>query len=828
MQDFEKLGVFYLGRKFDQQSGETSPELVLYDSKDLTTHAVCVGMTGSGKTGLCLALLEEAAIDGVPAIVIDPKGDLGNLLLTFPDLRGSDFQPWVNADDAHKAGVSADEFAAGQAELWKNGLGQWGQDGERIRRLRQAADFSIYTPGSLSGLPLSVLSSFAAPPPAVRDDAETLGDRIAGTVASLLGLVGVDADPIKSREHILLSAILEKVWKEGRDIGLGDLVQLVQTPPIERLGVMELETVFPSKQRFELAMLLNNLLASPGFETWLQGDPLDVGSLLHTASGKPRMSIISIAHLSDAERMFVVSLLLNQIVSWTRSQPGTTSLRAIIYMDEIFGYFPPVANPPSKQPLLTLLKQARAYGVGVVLATQNPVDLDYKGLSNAGTWFIGRLQTERDKARVLEGLEGAAASAAAKFDRAAMEQTLAGLGQRVFLLNNVHEDGPVVFQTRWVMSYLRGPLTRDQIKALTAAERAARDDTPVEPELDLSQLAPVKATASPASNASSSPSSPSSSSRPVLPPDVPERFLPVRRPPPEGAVLSYQPLLFGAATIHFSDTRLGVEHAEPGCWLAELPESGDANWPEAEAVDLDLDSLENEPHNNQDAAFASPASSASKAKSYTTWRRELVDHLYRSGKLELFHCNPLKQYSHPGETERDFRIRLQQAAREARDAEADKLRAAYGKKYATLKERIRKAEQAVEREQAQSSSAWMSTAVSAGSTLLGALLGRKTLSATNLGKAATTARGVGRSRKQAGDVARAKENVESLQQQLRDMEAKFEQQLDALQDKIDPTTIELSTKTLKPKKSNIVAQLVALAWAPTWSAESGDAVAAWK
>lgn len=466
MEDFEKLGVFYLGRPYDLAKKKPKPGWLLYDSKDLVTHAVCVGMTGSGKTGLCLGLLEEAAIDGIPAIVIDPKGDLANLMLTFPQLRGEDFAPWINEDDARKKGLSPGDFAAQQAELWKKGLGEWGQSGERIQKLKDAADFVVYTPGSNAGIPVSILKSFAAPSHEILDDVELLRERVGTTTTSLLGLIGVEADPIKSREHILLSTILDQAWRKGQDLDLASLIQQIQTPPVSKVGVLDLDSFYPSKDRFALAMQLNNLLAAPGFSAWLEGEALDVGQMLHSPAGKPRIAIFPIAHLSDAERMFFVTLLLSQTLGWIRGQSGTTSLRAILYLDEIFGYFPPVANPPSKAPLLTLLKQARAYGLGVVLATQNPVDLDYKGLANIGTWFIGRLQTERDKARVLEGLEGAAASSGKKFDKQQMEQLLAGLGSRVFLLNNVHEDAPEVFQTRWTLSYLRGPLTRTQIKTL--------------------------------------------------------------------------------------------------------------------------------------------------------------------------------------------------------------------------------------------------------------------------------------------------------------------------------------------------------------------------
>ena len=471
MEDYEKLGSFYLGKKHDLALGKTEDALTLYDSKDLTTHAVCVGMTGSGKTGLCLSLIEEAGIDGVPVIAIDPKGDLGNLLLTFPDLKPEDFRPWVDPSVATRKGITPDELAEQTADLWRKGLGDWGQDGERIRRYNEKVDKAIYTPGSSAGIPLTVLKSFNAPSQAVIDDSDAFRDRVQSTTSGVLALLGIDADPVRSREHIFLSNVLDRAWREGRNLDLAGLIQEIQNPPFTKVGVVDLETFYSAKDRLELGMQLNNLLASPSFASWLEGEPLDIKKLLYTEEGRPRLSILSIAHLSETERMFFVTILLNEILSWMRSQPGTGSLRALLYMDEIYGYFPPTANPPSKKPMLTLLKQARAYGLGVVLATQNPVDLDYKGLSNTGTWFLGRLQTERDKARVLEGLEGASAQAGSSFNKAEMEVTLAGLGSRVFLMNNVHDNQPQVFHTRWAMSYLRGPLTRDQIRTLMAEKK---------------------------------------------------------------------------------------------------------------------------------------------------------------------------------------------------------------------------------------------------------------------------------------------------------------------------------------------------------------------
>ncbi len=816
--DFEKLGVFYLGRPYDMTTKQSKPGWLLYDSKDLVTHAVCVGMTGSGKTGLCIGLLEEAAIDGIPAIIIDPKGDLANLMLTFPQLRGDDFAPWVNEDDARKKGLSPADYATQQAEMWKKGLGDWGQSGERIQKLRDAADVVVYTPGSNAGIPVSILKSFAAPSQDILDDPEMLRERIGTTVTSLLGLIGVEADPIKSREHILLSTILDHTWRAGQDLDLATLIQQIQTPPVAKIGVLDLDSFYPSKERFTLAMQLNNLLASPGFSAWLEGEALDPGQMLHSPGGKPRLAIFSIAHLNDAERMFFVTLLLSQTLGWVRAQSGTTSLRAILYMDEIFGYFPPVANPPSKQPLLTLLKQARAFGLGVVLATQNPVDLDYKGLANTGTWFIGRLQTERDKARVLEGLEGASASSGKKFDKQGMEQLLAGLGNRVFLMNNVHEDAPEVFQTRWTLSYLRGPLTRTQIKLLmepvkrqsSMANRQSSGD--VKGETSSSRLTNDKLRMT--------------ASRPMLPPDVPQHFIPVRGNQPSGSTLMYQPMLLGASQVRVSDSKAGVDVTQDVTVLAPISDGAVAvDWDRAVEAGLALADLESTPTDG--AQFGSVPGVASKAKSYDDWNKDFSGWLFRNQKVELFKSPSTKEVSKPDEPERDFRVRLQQAGREARDKQSDSLRQKYAPKIAAIQDRIRRAEQMVERQQAESRSSQMQAAISVGASILGAFLGRKTISASNIGRATTAIRGAGRAIKESKDVGQAEENVSALQQQLADLESQFKTEADALAAATDPLNEKLETVSLKPTKANIVVKLVALAWTPHWRDSGGAMVPAW-
>jgi uncharacterized protein DUF87 len=786
MESFEKLGVFYLGKT------KSDNNLLLYDSKDLVTHAVCVGMTGSGKTGLCINLLEEAAIDNIPAIIIDPKGDLCNLLLTFPNLAPEDFAPWV------EEGVDA----AQQAKLWKDGLANWGEDGDRIKRLKDAADFRIYTPGSNAGLPVSILKSFVAPPESIRQDNEALAERINTTVTSLLALIGIDADPVRSREHILLSNILNHEWTAGSDLDIAGLIQKVQSPPITKVGVMELDSYFPAEDRFELAMSLNHLLASPSFASWMEGEALDIAKFLHTETGKPRLSIFSIAHLSDAERMFFVSLLLNQVLGWMRTQSGTSSLRAILYMDEIFGYFPPVANPPSKLPLLTLLKQARAFGLGVVLATQNPVDLDYKGLANTGTWFIGRLQTERDKARVLEGLEGIAAGTGQKFDKQGMEQLLAGLDKRIFLLNNVHDDAPEVFETRWALSYLRGPLTRAQIKLLMDPLKAPAASTSATATVSAPAPVPVA-------------SAPPKSDRAILPPEVSQYYIPVRSSGVENATLTYHPMLLGTAEIRYSDSKT-VEMNQQLSMLAPFADGPvSLDWSQAVVIDLPVEDLESEPEAG--ARFAEVPSEATKARSYASWRKDLASWIYRNQRLELLESPTLEVVSNPGESERDFRVRLQQIAREQRDEAVEKLRRKYAPKVEVLEDRKRRAEQAVERETEQAKGQKVQTAISFGATLLSSFLGRKRASMSTIGRATTAVRGVGRSMKESQDIDRAQDNVEAISQKLADLEADFQAETKALESSIDPQTEQLEKVSLKPTKANIAVKVVTLAWAPYWN-----------
>jgi hypothetical protein len=803
MQDIEKLGLFYLGRESDS-AGKQLGAPVLYDSRDLVTHGVCVGMTGSGKTGLCLSLIEEAAIDGVPVIAIDPKGDLGNLLLTFPTLAADDFRPWIDEDEARRAGVTPDAYAAAEADLWRKGLADWGEDGARIERLRASADFAIYTPGSRSGLPLSILSSFAAPPAAIRGDSEALTERASTTATSVLTMAGADVEP-RGREQTLLSMLFAGAWQEGKDLDLATLIQRTQNPPFQRVGVIDLDSFYPAKDRFALAMQLNTLLASPGFEQWLEGEPLDPGSLLYGTGGKPRVSVVSIAHLGDAERMFVVSLLLNQVVGWMRAQTGTTSLRAIVYMDEIAGYFPPVANPPSKAPLLTLMKQARAFGIGVLLGTQNTVDLDYKGLANAGTWFLGRLQTERDKARVLDGLEGAAAGS---FDRASADQTLSALGKRVFLLHDIHEKAPRTFQTRWSMSYLRGPLSRDQIHTLMQPRmQTSAQPTGAKPrEREAGTVPQASPTAPPrAARASGE----VSSTPPMLPPDVQQSYLPASG----RAAPNYTPVALGVGRITFADTKLQINETRDVVVATAIGVGAVAvDWSSAEVLDVPPSSLQ--PTAAEGATFAPVPKAAAIPKNYTAWQKSFAAWLAQTQRLELLRQAASALISKAGESEKDFRIRVLDAQREARDAAVEDVRKRFATKRASLEDKLRRAQQGVAREQEQASQQKLQTAVSIGATVIGALLGRKTFSAGNIGRATTAARGVGRSTKEIEDVRMAQENVVAVRKALEELDAQVSDETKAIAARFDTDAATIDKVAVAPKRGQITVQFVALGWKP--------------
>jgi len=807
-EDYEQLGKFYLGKNYDAKTQEVGDDLVLYDSKDLVTHGVVLGMTGSGKTGLCIALLEEAAMDNIPAIIIDPKGDIGNLLLAFPDLAPKDFRPWINEDDAVKKGITPDEHAAKTAAMWEKGLADWGQPASRIREFRDKVDLTIYTPGSNAGLPVSILSSLDVPEFEVIDDAEAFGDRVESTVTSLLSLVGNSSDPMLDPEHILLSNVFASTWRSGSGVTLEALIRHIQVPPFDKIGVMDLDTVCPEKSRLALAMKMNNLLASPGFATWREGEALNIKRMLHTPEGKPRISIFSIAHLSDAERMFFVSLLLNQMLGWMRTQTGTTSLRALLYMDEIYGYLPPSAMPPSKKPMITMLKQGRAFGLGVLLATQNPVDLDYKALSNIGTWWLGRLQTERDKARVLDGLEGAAASQNGSFDRQEMEQLLASLGNRVFLMNNVHDDAPVLFHVRWVMSYLAGPLGKRQVKELMDPKRAAS--------------AAIAAAATPAAVTSSSGPTPTTTElRPRLPRGADDAFLPIASGS-ETESIHYLPMVYRVGEVRYSDPKKGIDGAVTTTQLNRLLGGGAVDWQKTEVLPEGHSNTQLEREPRAGASFGEVPQSMLETKFWSELGKGLEDELYARQSLTLWQSPSSGLLSQIGESEGDFRARLVHAAREARDTKVAELQAAFAKKFSAAEAQVMKARDALAEQQAQASSAKMDTAVRIGGTILGAVLGRSIRTGSR-----SSMTGASKAWKESRDVSRAESAVSEREDSLASLEQECEKAVGDLKNALDPMNEKLTPVVLTPLKKNCSATSVGVLWMPYRGGASGPQVPAW-
>ena len=813
--EFEKLGVFYLGRRFDVASGERLDPLVMYDSRDLTTHGVCIGMTGSGKTGLCIGLLEEAALDGVPALILDPKGDITNLLLTFPDLSPEDFLPWVNPDDAHRSGLDLDAYAASQADLWRKGLADWDQDGSRIRALRQAADFTIFTPGSSAGVPVSVLGSLAGPRPSGKADEEYWRERIAGLASALLGLIGLEVDPARSREHVLLANLVEYYWRQGYPLDLATLIGAIAKPPIRQLGAFDIDTFYPEAERLDLAMRLNTLIASPSFREWLEGVPLHIPDLLAARGGKPRHAVFYIAHLSEAERMFFVTLLLNELVGWMRAQPGTTSLRALLYMDEVFGFLPPVAEPPSKRPFLTLLKQARAYGVGLLLATQNPVDLDYKALSNAGTWFIGRLQTDRDRLRVLDGLEGASSDAGKPIPRSEIDAIITSLKKRVFLLHNVHESGPKVFQTRWAMSYLRGPLTRAQVRELMAGAKS---------EIEVGAVSLSSARQADASVAARPDAGESLSARPPAgAPTLRQVFLPPLRHPalPAGesspaapAELCYRAAALGVARVGFVDRRRGVDETESVALLAIPSADEDIDWSGASPLGVDPAALESSPAG--EARFGSLPKGLNDPKDVTRASRELADLLYRTRRLIVLHSPSLGRYSAPGTSRAEFALELRQAAREARDAEVDKVAGGFETRLRRLEDRLDAAQRKLHKKEETAAARRRETIVSVGESLLGAFMGRRTM------RGASTS--LGKYRQQASarlSVEEEAARVERLENEIEELRAALNEETVEIARRWEAALEEFEEVELRPRRADVDVEEVGIAWVPRWRHAEG-------
>lgn len=808
----------------------------MYDARDLTTHAVCLGMTGSGKTGLCIDLLEEAALDGVPAIIIDPKGDITNLLLTFPDLLPGDFEPWVNIDDARRKNLSVKEYAEQVSQTWRNGLAEWDQTPDRIRALKEGTEFSIYTPGSDAGISISILSALTPPDLDWETDAELIREQMQGIVNALLGLMGIDADPLQSREYILLSSIIEHYWRKREELDLPLLITSIQTPPVAKLGVFDVEIFFPKKDRFKFAIAMNSIIASPDFKAWLTGEPLDIASLLYSPEGKPRHSIIYLAHLTDSQKMFFVTLLLERTVSWMRTQSGTTSLRALLYFDEVFGFLPPVAEPPSKRPLLRLLKQARAFGLGVVLTTQNPVDIDYKGLSNAGTWFIGRLQTERDKKRLLDGLESISSESGSGFDRSEINNIISSLGSRVFLLHNVHEDQSIVFRTRWAMSYLRGPLTRDQIRILCRKKTPAAQPQPVPAGNVTVSDKPVD-TSPLMGNLSST--------QPLLPPGLKKVFLPsalsmgqaldLAKAQPNSIehpkfALVYEPSLIALGKVSFLDRKRNIAKTEIRSFLISPEEHGIIlEWDKADIPELTVDELAEVPE--PDSLFSgSPPPEWTTARDLKSITKDFSNYLYYNSILEIPSNSLLKLHALPEESAGDFSVRCREKARELKDADVDKLRDKSRTKLDRLQTKLTREERELEEDRATYKGRKSEELLSAGESLIGmlGLFGSRRSSALS---SAARKRRLTKTAK--ANIDESEEEIERLEADIKELEEEVRDKAESIVIKWEEALEIDEVLELKPRRTDVQIILVAPAWTPVYMVTDDDGatplrIPAWK
>lgn len=820
-------GKYYLGKPWDPKTGELGAEPLLYDSEDLTTHAVVVGMTGSGKTGLCVGLLEEAALNQVPALMIDPKGDLTNLLLHFPNLLPDDFQPWINAAAAKKEGKTEEQVATETAEMWKNGLANWNIGPERLQKLADSVDFTVYTPGSTAGIPLSILASLGAPSLPWAGNEEVLGEQISGTVTALLSLTGMkDIDPVQSREHILLSNILGQAWSKGDSLDLGELIMQIQTPPFARLGVLDVNSFFPEKDRFTLAMRINSMLASPSFQTWMEGQPLNVQALLYTPDGKPRHSIFYIAHLSEEERMFFVTLLYSNIETWMRSQSGTPSLRAIVYFDEIFGYMPPLGNPPSKTVMLRMLKQARAFGVGMVLATQNPVDIDYKGLSNAGTWFIGKLGTEQDKARLLDGLTSATSGAV---DVRELDRLISGIGKRVFLMRNVHEKKPLLFQTRWAMNYLAGPLTRAQIPAVNAL---VNKDSTTTASGASARPAAVSATAATATapatpTAPGTPEATGTLTRPPVPTGVGEYFLPNNMSLTEAAEKGryrlepdaresgtlYRPALLAQADVRLTNARYNL--TTDTIWTALIIEpepKAIIRWEDNHNPPVDDRKLDRAPV--RDARFAALSGTLADAKGLRALEGDFVDYVVRNGAVNIRANDKLKVYAGPDVSDADFQQMCEDAADDLMKAELDKVKARFGTKLKSIDEKMKKEERELAQDESDLKSRRGEEYLKHAETLLSFFgKGRKNISGSMSKRRMAE--------KAEANVEESRQAIADLQAQLGDQQAEMEAALDEIEAKYDALIADTQEMPVAPRKTDVRVGLFGVAWMPHYLVENG-------
>ena len=779
--DYEKLKLFYIGK---EKIDDNFVPLV-YKNKDLLTHAAIIGMTGSGKTGLGISLLEEAAIDNIPSIIIDPKGDMTNLLLTFPSLRGSDFEPWIEEQDASNNGLSVKEFAQNTANLWKNGLERDFQNASRIEKFKNSADFTIYTPGSDAGVQISILSSFKAPNKEVIEDNDLLVSLINSTVSSILSLIEEKSDTT-SKESILISSIFMNYFKENKDLTLEELITLIVTPPFSKIGVFDLETFFAQSERLKLALKLNNIIANPSFKTWIEGETLDISNLLYDETGKAKVSIFSIAHLNDSQRMFFVTLLLNQMVAWMRRQEGTTSLKALLYMDEIFGYFPPNSNPPSKQPMLTLLKQARSFGIGIILSTQNPVDIDYKGLANIGTWFIGRLQTKQDKEKVIDGLSSANEG---NLNKDEVMNLISNLEKRNFILKNINEDGIKIFETRWALSYLKGPISKDGIKKLMSEKKKENITTQkIENENQTTQINIEKGIP-----------------KPIITSNLTEKYLYSS----QNSAYYLQPYLICSCDVHYIDAPKNIDFEEKISYKIYLDENM-KNIDFEEKEELGNNSFEEKEKPN--SFYYELPSFIQKEKDLKVIEKDFMDYIYRSSKLTLYKNEFLKITSKQTESLNDFKIRLQDRLNEKIDLEVEKLKVKFVKENDSIETKLSKLYEKLQKEEIQATSTTTDTIISIGTSLLGAFFGNSVINKTNIGKVATSAKSASKILKERNDVKQVENEILELQQQKEALKTLLENEIEKINLANQSSNFPIEEIFIKPKRSDIYNTKLALLW----------------
>ena len=779
--DYEKLKLFYIGK--EKIDGQITP--LVYQNKDLLTHAAIIGMTGSGKTGLGVTLLEEAAIDAIPSIIIDPKGDMTNLLLNFPELNPSDFEPWLDDSEVSNSGGTKEELAIKVSNSYKEGIQRDFQDLSRVKKLKDSADFTIYTPGSSAGVQVSILSSFKAPTIEILEDMELFSNIINSTVHSILSLIDNKSDET-SKESILLASIFTSYFKEQRDLTLEELITLIVTPPFSKIGVFDLETFFPQSDRLKFALKINTIIASPSFSSWLEGESLDISKMLYSQSGKAKVNIFSIAHLNDSQRMFFVTILLNQILAWMRRQEGTTSLKALLYMDEIFGYFPPQANPPSKQPMLTLLKQARSFGIGVILSTQNPVDIDYKGLSNIGTWFIGRLQTKQDIEKVIDGLSSASEKGLNKQE---LSLALGTLAKRNFIMKNINEEHIKTFETRWALSYLKGPLSKDAIKKLMENKKnnspknlEEKKSEVNEPFIDVSK----------------------GKSKPVIVSSIKEKY----SYSSQNNAYYMQGYLLFSCSVHYLYTLKNVDLKENINFKIYLDEKAtEINFDEKE--DVLIYSFDEKEKTN--SFYYELPSFIQNEKELKLLERDFADYVYRNFKLTLYKNDTLKISSKQYESLDDFKIRIQDRLNEQIDEKIENLKQKFEKENTLLEQKISKLFEKLKKEEQDSISATTNSIISIGTSILGAFFGKSSKTAI-VSKVATSSRGVSKALKERSDIKTVQGEIDALQSLQDGLEEKLKIEIEKINDEFNISKYTIEEFFIKPKRTDIYDIKIELLW----------------